>query len=55
MNELQMSNLCHIVYRGASQLLNEKFAARINIPGLVTIESAKQDGVPLEVSTFWKD
>ena len=44
-----IDDFCKAAYTGEVPILNAWFAARVNIPGLVAIESAKQGGIPLEV------
>ena len=44
-----IDDFCTAVYEGKQPVLNAWFSAKINIPGLVAIESAKQGGIPLDV------
>lgn len=44
-----IDDFCKAAYTGKMPILNAWFAARVNIPGLVAIESAKLGGIPLEV------
>lgn len=48
-HKLLIDDFCKAVYEEKMPILNAWFAARVNIPGLVAIESAKQGGIPLEV------
>ncbi len=48
-HQLMVDDFCKAVLSGEIPALNAWFAARINIPGLVAIESAKQGGVTLPV------
>ncbi len=44
-----IDDFCKAAYLGQMPTLNAWFAARVNIPGLMAIESARLGGVPLEV------
>ena len=54
-HKLLIDDFCKAAYTGEKPVLNEKFAAKVNLPGLVAIESAKMGGIPLEVPTFYLD
>ena len=54
-HKLLIDDFCTAAFTGKKPILNEKFAARVNLPGLVAIESAKNGGIPMEVPTFFLD
>lgn len=44
-----IDDFCKAAYNGTIPPMNAWFSARVNIPGLVALESAKQGGIPLDV------
>ena len=48
-HQLLIDDFCTAAFEGRQPVLNAWFAAKVNIPGLVAIESAKLGGVPLDV------
>ena len=47
-----IDDFCKAVYHDEMPVLNAWFAARVNVPGLVAIESSNQGGIPLDVPDF---
>ena len=44
-----IDDFCKAAFTGELPILNAWFAARVNIPGLMAIESAKRGGIPMDV------
>lgn len=51
-HKLLIDDFCKAAYEGKQPVLNAWFAAKVTVPGLVAIESAKQGSIPLEVPYF---
>lgn len=48
-HQLLVDDFCKAVGSGKQPILDAKFAARTNMPGLIAIESAKRGGIPMDV------
>jgi len=51
-HQLLIDDFCRAVKEEKIPVLNAWFAARVNLPGLIAIESAKRGGIPLDVPDF---
>lgn len=51
-HKLLVNDFCTAVHDGTLPILNAWFAARINLPGIVAMESARLGGVTLDVPDF---